>query len=358
MLDFDFRARTGQFELHAAGTQDTPRMGLFGPSGCGKTTLLHCLSGLIRPESGRICFRDRVLFDSEAGTCLPPQKRRIGYVFQDGRLFPHKTVRANLAYGRRRGDEMRVSMDELIHVLDLEPFLDRRPDALSGGQLQRVALGRALAAGPELLLLDEPLASVDEPARLQILTYLRQAYERWRVPFVYVSHSLTEVLFLTGSAWLMAPGRIVRHAEPHDLVAGSDAGANPVQNVLTGVVTDRPAHAGYALVDCNGQDFCGPGAGLVTGQDVTIAIPARDLMISLDRPAGISARNVFPIHVESLSQNGRALWMTASAADNEIIVELTEGAGRELELQSGMDVYALVKVHAIRATASHSTPTK
>jgi len=352
MLDFDFRARSGQFELHAVGTQDTPRMGLFGPSGCGKTTLLHCISGLLRPWSGHIRFRDRTLFDSEAGVCLAPQKRRIGYVFQDGRLFPHKTIRANLAYGRR-GGAARVSTDELVHVLDLEPFLDRLPDALSGGQRQRVALGRALAAGPELLLLDEPLASVDEPARLRILTYLRQAYQRWHVPFVYVSHSLTEVLFLTDSSWLMAPGRIVRQAEPHDLVAGTGAGPNPVQNVLTGVVIESPEHAGYARVDCSGQEFRVPGSGLAPGQDVTIAIPARDLMVSLAPPTGISARNAFAIRIEALHQNGQALWLTGRAGENEIIVELTEDAGRELKLEVGMEVYAVVKVHAIRATAAH-----
>jgi len=356
MLDFDFRVRSGQFELHAAGTQDAPRMGLFGPSGCGKTTLLHCLSGLLKPWSGRIRFRDRTLFDSDKGVCLPPQKRRIGYVFQDGRLFPHKTVRANLAYGRRRGDDARVSMAELVDVLDLEPFLDRLPHALSGGQRQRVALGRALAAGPELLLLDEPLASVDEPARLRILTYLRQAYDRWHVPFVYVSHSLTEVLFLADSSWLMEHGRIVRQAAPHDLVAGTDAGPNPVQNILTGVVIESPAHAGYARVDCSGQEFRVPGADLTPGQDVTIAIPARDLMVSLARPTGISARNAFAIQIESLHQNGQALWLTARAGDNEIIIELTEDAGRELKLEVGMQVYAVVKTHAIRATAAHPTP--
>ncbi len=350
MLEFDLQIRNGRFTLHAAGTQAGPRMGLFGPSGCGKTTLLHCLAGLLRPLSGHIRFRGRTLFDSAAGVCLAPHKRRIGYVFQDGRLFPHKTVRANLEYGRpRRGGG--VSLDELIDVLDLGEFLDRLPDALSGGQAQRVALARALASGPELLLLDEPLASIDEPSRLRILTYLREVHQRWHVPFVYVSHALTEVLFLTESAWQMDAGRIVRTAQPHDMVAGTDPGPNPIQNVLTGVVIETPAHAGYARVNCGGQELNVPGVGLSPGQNVTIAVPARDLMLSLGRPTGISARNVFPIRIDSLCQNGKALWLTAQAGENEIVVELTEGAGRELQLKPGMDVYAVVKVHAIRATA-------
>jgi len=350
MLEFDFHARAGTFELHAAGKQATAATGLFGPSGCGKTTLLHCLAGLLRPMRGYIRFRGRTLFDSARRVCLAPQKRRVGYVFQDDRLFPHMTVRANLQYGRR-GDGRSVDLAELIDVLDLGDMLGRLPEGLSGGQRQRVALGRALAAGPELLLLDEPLASVDEPSRLRILTYLKHAYEKWHVPFVYVSHTLTEILFLAERAWQMADGRILRLAEPHDLVAGTDPGVSPIENVLTGVVTDNPPHAGYARVQCGSLELNVPGKGLRVGQEVAVAIPARDLMVSLARPTGISARNVIPVRIEEMTQSGLALWITVRAGDNEIVVELTEAAAIELGLREGMDVYVLVKVHSIRATA-------
>ena len=350
MLEFDFRVKLGTFELHAAGTQATAATGLFGPSGCGKTTLLHCLAGLLRPAEGHIRFQGRTLFDSARRICLAPQKRRIGYVFQDGRLFPHMTVRANLEYGRR-GDRRRVDLGELVDVLDLGEFLDRLPSELSGGQGQRVALGRALAAGPELLLLDEPLASVDEPSRLRILTYLKHAYEMWHVPFVYVSHTLTEILYLAERAWQMAGGHILRLAQPHDLVAGTDPGVSPIQNVLTGVVEANPEHAGYVRVRCGGMELNVPGAAMRVGQDVALAVPARDLMISLGRPTGLSARNVLPARIEEMTQNGLALWLTVRAGDNEMIVELTEGAGRELALREGMDVFVVVKAHGIRATA-------
>ncbi len=349
MLKFDFKVRLGSFEMHAQSSEAAPRMGLFGASGCGKTTLLNCLTGLLKPREGYISLNGNKLFDSGAKVCIPTHKRAIGYVFQKDRLFPHMTARDNIEYGRHRHSRG-PSVAELTDVLGLDGLLDRSPNTMSGGQRQRVALARALAAGPQLLLLDEPLASVDEPARLAILTYLKYAYEQWKVPFVYVSHSLTEILFLSERTWQMATGRIARSLDPRDLVAGSGSSIDPILNVLNGIVIESPERAGYVLVRCGQQKLKVPGKNLRTGQTVAVALPARDLILSLSHPQGISARNTFPAAVQRLEQNGLALWVTVEARGNRFVVELTEDAGRELKLRVGMDIHVVAKAHSIAVT--------
>ncbi len=163
MLEFDFKIKVGTFEMRAYGRQDKPRMGLFGPSGCGKTTLMNCLAGLLCPNEGFISLNGETLFDSKRKLNVPPQKRFIGYVFQDGRLFPHMSVRDNIEFGQHR-DFPGPGLSELMEVFDLKWLLDRSPNTLSGGEYQRVGMERALAAAPRLLLLDEPLSSIDTVA--------------------------------------------------------------------------------------------------------------------------------------------------------------------------------------------------
>ena len=349
MLEFDFIVRLGNFQMRAKSAQTASRMGLFGASGCGKTTLLNCLSGLLRPHEGYISLDGRRVFDSAARICVRPHRRAVGYVFQENRLFPHMTVADNIQYGRR-GHQRGPSLGELTEVLGLDGLLDRLPASLSGGQSQRVALARALAAGPHLLLLDEPLASVDGPGRLAIMTYLKYAYEQWHVPFVYVSHSLSEVMFLCERTWHMEMGRIARIAHPRDLLAGSNGELDPILNVLRGVVSDRPEHTGYALVRCGEQELKVPGEGLHVGQTVTLGVPARDLILSLSRPTGISARNTFPATIQRTEQNGHALWITVEAKGNKFVAELTEDAGRQLDLHVGLDVHVVAKAHSIAVT--------
>ena len=211
MLSVDAEKRLGDFTLAARFSSAAGVTALFGPSGAGKTTIVNMIAGLIAPERGRIALDDMVLFDSAGGVNMPAHKRRIGYVFQEGRLFPHLTVAQNLAYGRWMHG-LRRDTDEqqrIVALLDLSPFLARHPGQLSGGERQRVAIGRALLMRPRLLLLDEPLASLDVGRKQEILPYLERLRDDAGVPMVYVSHHADEVRRIANSVVRLEAGRIV-----------------------------------------------------------------------------------------------------------------------------------------------------
>jgi molybdate transport system ATP-binding protein len=211
-LEFDCRLRypTG-FQLDARFTTDALVTALVGPSGSGKTSILSIIAGLRRPDAGRIRLGERLLFDHGAGIHLAPERRRIGYVFQDHLLFPHLSVRENLQYGldRRAAGARSFTLEEVVEVLELGAFVGRAPPTLSGGQRQRVALGRALLCGPDLLLMDEPLASVHLELKSQLLEFLRRSVERWHVPTIYVTHDPAEAASIAGGTVRVEAGKVV-----------------------------------------------------------------------------------------------------------------------------------------------------
>ena len=181
---------------------------LWGASGSGKTTLLQCLAGLLRPDAGRIACREAVWFDAERGVCLAPERRRLGYVFQDVRLFPHLSVRSNMLFGRRFRGPSGVSFEDVVALLGLGRLLHRTPSDLSGGEKQRVAVGRALLACPELLLMDEPLTGLDRGKREEIMAYVKAIPERFGVPILYVTHSDAEPRFLADRVLNIEDGKL------------------------------------------------------------------------------------------------------------------------------------------------------
>ena len=181
---------------------------LWGASGSGKTTLLQCLAGLLRPDAGRIACREAVWFDAERGVCLAPERRRLGYVFQDVRLFPHLSVRSNMLFGRRFRGPSGVSFEDVVALLGLGRLLHRTPSDLSGGEKQRVAVGRALLACPELLLMDEPLTGLDRGKREEIMAYVKAIPERFDVPILYVTHSDAELRFLADRVLILEDGKL------------------------------------------------------------------------------------------------------------------------------------------------------
>jgi molybdate transport system ATP-binding protein len=226
MLAVDIEKRLGDFSLSARFATGNGVTAVFGPSGAGKTTLVNMISGLLTPDHGRIAIDDTVLFDSERRINLPPHRRHIGYVFQEGRLFPHLSVKRNLDYGRRmcglRPDG--AQMQRIIGLLDIGHLVDRRPGKLSGGERQRIAIGRALLMRPRLLLLDEPLASLDVARKREILPYLERLRDEVGVPMVYVSHQAAELRRIATSVVRLSAGKVAASGGK-ELLDAADADA-------------------------------------------------------------------------------------------------------------------------------------
>jgi molybdate transport system ATP-binding protein len=208
----ELRRRQGTCWIDVAFQSDENGItALFGPSGAGKSSIINMVAGLQKPDSGTVFIRERCLFDSARGINLPPEKRKIGYVFQEDLLFPHLSVRGNLLYGRRRdqsGDEG-VNVDQVVNLLGIRDLLSRKPKNLSGGEKQRVAFGRAVLSNPDILLMDEPLASLDDARKEEMLPFIKDLNARFGIPVVYVSHSLEEILTLTNHVIRLANGKIV-----------------------------------------------------------------------------------------------------------------------------------------------------
>ena len=204
--------RQGAFFIDVAFQSDENGItALFGPSGAGKSSIINMVAGLLKPDRGRVVIRGRRLFDSAHGVNLPPEKRNVGYVFQEGFLFPHFSVRGNLLYGRgrRQAGGGGVDFDQVVELLGLEPLLSRKPKALSGGEKQRVAFGRAVLSNPDILLMDEPLASLDEARKREMLPFIKDLNTNFGLPILYVSHSFEEILTLTNSIIKLADGKVV-----------------------------------------------------------------------------------------------------------------------------------------------------
>jgi len=224
VLALDVEKRLGEFSLAAKLEAAAGATALFGPSGAGKSTIVNLIAGLIAPDRGRIALDDTVLFDAAARVDVPPHRRRVGCVFQEGRLFPHLTVRRNLDYGRWMSGLARdeAGLRHIVDLLDLGRLLDRRPGKLSGGERQRVAIGRALLMRPRLLLLDEPLASLDAARKREILPYLVRLRDDARVPMLYVSHFADEVRHIATEVVRIEDGRIVAQGGLELLAPGAD----------------------------------------------------------------------------------------------------------------------------------------
>jgi molybdate transport system ATP-binding protein len=210
MIDIQVVKRQGDFQVDAAfQTDNTGITAVFGPSGAGKTSVINMVAGLIRPDKGRIVVQDRVLFDSSLGIDLSPEKRSIGYIFQDGRLFPHLTVHGNLIYGMRltQQNQRFIGIDQVVDLLGIEYLLERRPAKLSGGEKQRVAIGRALLTSPRLLLMDEPLSSLDEARKDEVMPFVAKLPRAFQIPILYVTHSRVEIQRLADRIVIMEAGK-------------------------------------------------------------------------------------------------------------------------------------------------------
>lgn len=349
-LEFDLKLRQGSFDLDAAGRFSNGITAVFGPSGAGKSTLLGCLAGMTEADEGFIKLGGQTLFSSGERVRIPPQTRRVVMVFQDGMLFPHKTVRENVEYGYRMMPiaQRAVDPDELCKFLRIDDLLHRYPETLSGGERQRVALARGIATSPRLLLLDEPIASLDLGLRNEVVSYLKQTHERYAIPMVYVSHSLSDVMALAANALVLERGRVKSFAPVVDLVAevvsSTRVGKSDIDNLFVGTVSD----SGAICID--GAEVIAQASNLQTGQRVTVSISASDIMLALKRPEAISARNVLSGVVRRVERGefGAFAFVDAGA---EFVVELTSEAVNQLGVEAGLEVYVVFKTSSITITA-------
>ena len=352
-LDVAVRHRLGAFALDVAFRSDGGLLALFGASGSGKTTVANTIAGLIRPAEGRIVVGGDVLVHTERRIFVPSHQRRIGYVFQEARLFPHLTVRQNLLYGRwfapHKDDG--APLEQVVEVLGIAYLLERRPGRLSGGERQRVALGRAWLARPRLLLMDEPLSSLDDPRKSEILPYIERLRDESRIPIVYVSHSLTEVTRLATNVVLLSDGRVVTSGPVRAvLTPGDDAtdGA-PADDgvVLETKVVQHDDGIGITTLHSKAGALRVPRLGSPVGMHLRMRIRARDVLLSVRPPEGLSARNIVMAVVTEVSAGPDPLVeMRAVAGGAALLARTTRPAIHALHIAPGRHVYAIVKAVA------------
>lgn len=362
-IDLDVRIAFGSFDLQVDHRMPLEGiMGLFGPSGCGKSTLLRIISGLERSALGTILFGDEVWQDAAHGIFVPPHKRGVGYVFQDVRLFPHLTVAGNLRYAEKRSrrTDNEINIEGVVAALDLAPLLTRRPQSLSGGERQRVAIGRTLLTRPRLLLMDEPLAALDIKRKAEILPYIERLPQVFRVPVIYVTHSIDEVTRLAERMLVLASGRKITYGPVAAALERLDlqpiAGRFEAGVVLTARVTRHDLKYRLTHLDHHGKEIVMPMADLAIGSDVRLRIRARDVALATKAPEGISIRNVLSGNIAEIVEEPDTAFAetTVDIGGAKIRARVTRSAVAALALTPGKSIFVLFKSIAFdRRTIGH-----
>ena len=356
MLDVAAEVEQGAFALDAAFA--VPAAGvtaLFGRSGSGKTTVLDVIAGLRRPHRGRVTVDGRALLDTARGIDVPAHRRRIGYVFQDGRLFPHLDVRGNLEYGMRRGAPRRghATFDEVVALLDVAGLLRRRPATLSGGERQRVAIGRALLASPDLLLMDEPLAALDAPRKAEVLPFVERLHRAVEVPVVYVSHAVDEILSIADTVVLMDDGRVAATGSVAEIASRLDdagfADLAAAGTVLHATVGSHDAALALTRLDTALGPLLVSRLERAPGSRVRVRLGARDVALALDRPRDVSVINVVAGTVAGVDRraDGTVAVTVEAGKGTALRADITRLAADRLALAPGKPVHAMIKAVAV-----------
>ena len=341
-LEVDLQLELESFELRVSLATNAGSVGVFGPSGSGKTSLLESLAGLRPAARGRIALDGRAWLDSARGQRLAPEKRGVGYVPQDGRLFPHLDVRGNLASGRFGESRTSAGLEEVARLLGLEKLLERRVDELSGGERQRVALGRALCSRPRLLLLDEPLAALDVALRRRLLPYLQQVRQRIDVPSVLVTHDPLEAQVLCEELYVLREGRVVAQGAPREVLTDPEvfplAARAGFENVLRCRVREAEGRRRLFLGnDQADQELVVAREIRGTSCEQLVGVPAHEIIVATESPRGLSARNVLPARVLEIFASGDSALVSAEleADGSTMVVEVTERTPGQMGLAPG-----------------------
>ena len=349
-VSLSVRKTHGAFTLDAAFESTGHITALFGRSGAGKTTLVNLVAGLSRPDDGSVRVNGDTLVDTSNGLFVPAHRRRIGYVFQEGRLFPHLSARGNLLYGNRAApkSERWAQLDPVVGLLGIEHLLDRRPSSLSGGEKQRVAIGRALMSSPRLLLMDEPLAAIDQSRRSEILPYLDRLRSEMQIPIVYVSHSVEEIARIADTMIVLDNGKVTHSGSTRAVLAGLDLGSldgGEPGVILTGTVSSvDPTRA--IIAHPTGQ-LTVPMVELPVGAEARIRVHARDVAIAIGEPGRISIRNRLPATISEIRPEASGVDIRLDLAGEPLLARLTADAVEDLQLAKGSKVTALIKAVAV-----------
>ena len=353
-LVVDIRHRLAAFSIDASFACDRGVTALFGRSGSGKTSLVNIVAGLSKPDTGRITLEDDVLFDSESGIFTPAHRRRFGYVFQEARLFPHLSVRRNLGYGRwfSGRSSKGPQFERIVDLLGIGALLDRSPANLSGGEKQRVAIGRALLSNPRLLLMDEPLAALDEERKAEILPYLERLRDEADMPIIYVSHSVAEVARLAGKVVILEHGRVSAAGDAAAMLSLPSA-LSTIERREAGALIDGTIETvdqgnGIATIRAGGVLIRVPQLTGAIGKPVRLQIAARDVMLATSRPEGLSALNILPGTITEIGMPMEGSVDVRLDCGGVTIVSRITALSREmLGLVPGMPVHAIVKSVAL-----------
>jgi molybdate transport system ATP-binding protein len=362
-IEVDVAHRLGVFTLELRFTSRGRLTAFFGQSGSGKTSLVNVIGGLIRPDRGRVAVDATTLTDTAAGIFVPTHRRRVGYVFQEGRLFPHLTVRHNLLFGRwfRPPQERKIELETVVDLLGIGHLLHRRPGALSGGEKQRVAIGRALLASPRLLLMDEPLAALDEERKAEILPFIERLRDEAEVPIIYVSHSLAEVSRLADSIVVLRNGRMVASGDPAEVLSRSELvpedAVEEAGAVIEARISQHDNQFGLTMLQSKAGLIRAPYLDLPAGTVVRLRIRARDVMVANAPPVGLSALNVLAGKVVELRNRGETVVEVAIDCNGvKLSARLTRKSVETLRLMPELPVYAILKSVALDKSTLAKSP--
>lgn len=350
VIDVNIVERLGTFDLAVSFKAEAPVVGLFGRSGSGKTSLVNALAGVSGHRRGHVIVNGETLFDDAQGIDLPPERRRLGYVFQDDLLFPHMHVEANLLYGFRRAAASTrvIEPEHVIDLLGLGSLLHRFPSTLSGGEKQRVAIGRALLAQPRLLLMDEPLASLDVARRDEVLRYIELLRDDLRIPIVYVSHSVAEITRLADTIVLLSQGKAIAVGEVDEVMGRLDlrpqTGRYEAGSVIDTTVVAYDSEYALTTLRFDGGDLIVPNVQALVGERVRVRVRARDVSLALAPPAGLSIVNVLPGTITAIDDEGGPIVEVQLRLGNvSLRARITRRSRVDLRLAENQLVYTLIK---------------
>lgn len=334
---------------------------LFGPSGSGKSVTINTIAGLLEPDAGHISIKDLCVFDHKTKQNLPAHKRRIGYVFQDSRLFPHLTTKANLLFGAKRASKKptEAQFDHLVNLLDIEHLLSRHPANLSGGEKQRVAIGRAILSDPSLLLLDEPMAALDHNRQIEIMRLIERIRDESEIPILFVSHSISEVTRLADHMILLNKGKIAAEGPVHDIMNRLDlfplTGRFETGSSFTAKVINHDDQYGMSEVSFGSSRLWLPKISANEDDYVRLRIRARDVMLSLTAPKDISANNILPVKIIDWREDGNLhVDLQLRCSDTILLARITQKSLKRMGLEKGTELFAIVKSVSLDRRMTHN----